>query len=96
MARGPDQEDQGVRVLERGNSRELIGEAHALELVGNALTPRIAGGSDRSHDRPGGSYHPPLQRDDAVRASTIASSSPATAVAWSAEEGHGTRRASAS
>jgi alkylation response protein AidB-like acyl-CoA dehydrogenase len=86
-ARGLIRRAKAAGKLDDGRTRELIGEVHALELVGNALTPRIAHGiaTGRTSDQAaavtrlyGGTA--------AVRTSTISFElSGTTAVAWSTD-----------
>jgi alkylation response protein AidB-like acyl-CoA dehydrogenase len=73
--------------LDDGRTRELIGEVHALELVGNALTPRIAHGiaTGRTSDQ-AAAVTRLYGGTSSVRTSTISFElAGTTAVAWSTD-----------
>ena len=88
-ARGLIQRMQAAGRLDQGNTRELIGESHALEWSA-APSPSASRHGIRSgeHDRSGRRHHPALRRHVAPCATRPSrSSSPATpAVAWSEDE----------
>jgi alkylation response protein AidB-like acyl-CoA dehydrogenase len=74
--------------LDEGSTRELIGEVHALQLVGNALTQRVANGirSGRTTDQ-SAAITRLYGGVSAVRSASIAFELAGNAaVAWSDEE----------
>jgi alkylation response protein AidB-like acyl-CoA dehydrogenase len=87
-ARGLLQRVKATGHLDEGDARELIGEAHALELVGTALTGRIAEGirTGRTNDQ-SAAITRLFGGTTSVRNSSIAFSlSGNSAVAWSDEQ----------
>jgi alkylation response protein AidB-like acyl-CoA dehydrogenase len=89
-ARGLLHRAQASGRLDHGNTRQLIGEAHALELVGGALTQRIADGirSGRTTDQ-AAAVTRLYSGTSAVRNASIAFELTGnTAIAWSDAEEH--------
>jgi alkylation response protein AidB-like acyl-CoA dehydrogenase len=87
-ARGLLQQARVAGHLDRGNTRELIGESHALDLVGNVLVRRISGeiASGRTTDQSAAMIRL-YGGTAAVRKTTIAFDLAGSgAVAWSDQE----------
>jgi alkylation response protein AidB-like acyl-CoA dehydrogenase len=86
-ARGLMRRATAAGKLDDARTRELIGEVHALELVGNALTPRIAHGiaTGRTSDQ-AAAVTRLFGGTSSVRTSTISFElAGTTAVAWSTD-----------
>ena len=87
-ARGLIRRARAAGRIDDGHTRELIGEVHAIELVGNALTPHIARGiaTGRTSDQ-AAAITRLYGGTSAVRSSTVSFDLTGnSAVAWSSEE----------